>query len=119
MSEFVDWKTTANPMAVIEQAVDAIRRGELVAFPTETGYAIAGLAGEAAPAKAIPTAEADWSLAVPLPSTINEWVTDNGPVALRFARRCWPGPLRLLKIRNPPGPVSRTECLSRGVASGR
>jgi L-threonylcarbamoyladenylate synthase len=96
MPEFVDWKTTADPLAVIAHAVDAIRRGELVAFPTETGYAVAGLTGEAAPAKVIPTAEADWSLALPRPLTLNEWVTDLGPVALRLARRCWPGPLRLL-----------------------
>jgi protein-tyrosine phosphatase len=95
MPEFVDWKTTADPMAVLEQAVDAIRRGELVAFPTETGYAVAGLAGEAAPAKAIPVAEADWSLALPQPNRLGEWVADLGPVAVRLARRCWPGPLRM------------------------
>ncbi|HLW66088.1 MAG TPA: Sua5/YciO/YrdC/YwlC family protein [Gemmataceae bacterium] len=96
MPEFVDWKTTADPLAVIGSAVDAIRRGELVAFPTETGYAVAGLAGEAAPAKVIPVAEANWSLALPRPLTINEWVIDLGFVALRLPRRCWPGPLRLL-----------------------
>jgi protein-tyrosine-phosphatase/tRNA A37 threonylcarbamoyladenosine synthetase subunit TsaC/SUA5/YrdC len=103
MPEFVDWKTTANPMAVIEQAVEAIRRGELVAFPTETGYAVAGLAGEAAPAKAIASAEADWSLALPQPTAMHEWVTDVGPVAFRLARRCWPGPLRLL-LQGWPNP---------------
>ncbi|HEV3143224.1 MAG TPA: Sua5/YciO/YrdC/YwlC family protein [Gemmataceae bacterium] len=96
MPEFVDWKTTAEPLAVISCAVDAIRRGELVAFPTEIGYCAAGLAGEAAPAKRIAQDEGNWSLALPRRGAVAEWVIDVETVAVRFARRCWPGPIRLL-----------------------
>src|SRR5262249_27436782 len=96
MPEFVDWKTTADPWAVLSQAVDAIRRGETVALPSETGYAAARLASEAAPVRAIAAADAEWSLALPRPTEISDWVADLGPVALRFARRCWPGPIRML-----------------------
>jgi protein-tyrosine phosphatase len=96
MPEFVDWKTTADPLALVGQAVEALQSGELVAFPTETGYAVVALARDAKAAGKIPAAEAQWSLVLPDPADVNDWVTNLGPVAARLARRCWPGPARLM-----------------------
>jgi protein-tyrosine phosphatase len=96
MPEFVDWKTALDPLALVARGVEALQHGERVAFPTETGYAVVARARDEAASSKFPVASVEWSLALPDPVEIGEWVADLGPVAMRLARRCWPGPARLL-----------------------
>lgn len=85
----------------LERAADLLRRGELVAVPTETVY---GLAGDAAnpdavrrifAAKGRPT---DHPLIVHLPGieAMDDWAAEVPESARRLARAFWPGPLTLI-----------------------
>ena len=90
----------------IERAVEVLRRGELVAFPTETVY---GLGADATNGRAVarvfsvkgrPT---EHPLIVHLAeaSEIDRWAQDIPPVGWRLAERFWPGPLTLILKRAP------------------
>jgi tRNA threonylcarbamoyl adenosine modification protein (Sua5/YciO/YrdC/YwlC family) len=85
----------------IEEAVAALRAGELVVFPTETVY---GLGANAADADAVrrifevkgrPT---DHPVIVHLDDAryLHRWVSDVPPVAEKLAAMFWPGPLTLI-----------------------
>jgi L-threonylcarbamoyladenylate synthase len=88
-------------MAAMDQAVAALRAGELIAFPTETVY---GLGADAANVQAVARIfalkgrPADHPLIVHLGNQreLQQWVADIPPLALRLAARFWPGPLTLI-----------------------
>jgi L-threonylcarbamoyladenylate synthase len=92
--------------ATIDQAVMALRAGELVAFPTETVY---GLGAKAADPVAVGRIFAlkgrppDHPLIVHLGSQgqLLQWAADIPPVAARLAAKFWPGPLTLILPRAP------------------
>jgi len=85
----------------IRQASDALRAGELVAFPTETVYGLGARADSSEAVRAIYTAKsrpaenpsivhaADMEAAFALASTVS-------PDARALAERFWPGPLTLV-----------------------
>jgi len=84
--------------AEIEQAVQALRRGELVAFPTETVYGLGADAGDAAAVRRIFAAKgrpADHPVIVHLAAAdwLERWAAPVPPQAYRLAERFWPGPL--------------------------
>jgi L-threonylcarbamoyladenylate synthase len=92
-------------MVAIREAADILRRGGVVAFPTETVY---GLGADALnphavekvfAAKGRPT---DNPLIVHLAGVekIEEYVDDIPPIALRLADAFWPGPLTLVMKRS-------------------
>jgi L-threonylcarbamoyladenylate synthase len=86
------------------EAVEALRRGELVGMPTETVY---GLAGDAANADAIRAIfalkgrPADHPLIVHLAAAaqLDAWAREVPPAARTLAQRFWPGPLTLVLKR--------------------
>jgi L-threonylcarbamoyladenylate synthase len=88
-------------------AVNVLRSGGLVAFPTETVY---GLGADAANERAVMTVfstkgrPADHPLIVHLASAaeMTRWALDIPDVAWRIAERFWPGPLTLI-LRRAPG----------------
>lgn len=88
----------------LAQAVEALRRGELVGMPTETVY---GLAGDAAKSEAIKRIfalkgrPADHPLIVHLGSTaqLETWAREIPSAAHALAKRFWPGPLTLILKR--------------------
>jgi L-threonylcarbamoyladenylate synthase len=88
----------------INRAADALRRGELVAFPTETVY---GLGVDAASRDALHRLYAvkrrplDHPVIVHLASAeqLGEWVADVPPGAQQLAAALWPGPLTLVLPR--------------------
>jgi L-threonylcarbamoyladenylate synthase len=92
--------------AQIDRAVQALRAGELVAFPTETVY---GLGANAADADAVARIfalkgrPADHPLIVHLDSEreLSRWVREIPPQAARLAARFWPGPLTLILPKAP------------------
>jgi len=88
----------------VDVALRAIRRGDLVAVPTETVY---GLAADAADERAVRRVfevkgrPADHPLIVHVASAeqLGEWAAHVPEPAARLAAACWPGPLTLLVPR--------------------
>jgi protein-tyrosine phosphatase len=112
MTQILGWRNSGHAVEVIRQAVETLARGEIVAFPTETGYVLAasGQHPEAvdrlekgAPQQSIQT----FMLAVRDERDAVDWVGDMSVMARRLARRSWPGPLALA-WKNP-----RPESLQR------
>jgi tRNA threonylcarbamoyl adenosine modification protein (Sua5/YciO/YrdC/YwlC family) len=101
MPEVLDWRHVADPHAVIHYSVKALCGGRIVAFPTETGYALAasGLASRAVGQLRIdPANGADNRLTVAVrgAAEARDWAPAMSPLAQRLARRLWPGPVTLL-----------------------
>lgn len=101
--------------ADIERAVELLRAGELVAFPTETVYGLgADAANPAAVAKifAVKGRPADHPLIVHIPdvSHLDRWARDISAAARAVAEKFWPGPLTLILKRHPDVP----ECVTGG-----
>lgn len=99
------WKLSGDPAAdepVIRRAAEVLRRGGLVAFPTETVYGLGADAFNAAAVRRIFAAKgrpADNPLIVHIaspdgitPELVSEWP----PAAAALARAFWPGPLTLV-----------------------
>ena len=90
----------------------ALRRGELVAIPTETVYGLAANALDARACRRIFTAKrrpADDPLIVHVPGLrVAGELAGLNPAARALARRFWPGPLTLVLPRKPavPGVVT-------------
>lgn len=90
----------------VELALDRLRRGGIVAVPTETVYGLAADAEQSAAvarvyaAKGRPT---DHPLIVHVSGAdaIDGWVADFPEGAAQLAAACWPGPLTLLLVRGP------------------
>jgi L-threonylcarbamoyladenylate synthase len=90
----------------IAHAVDVLRRGGLVAMPTETVYGLAADAGNEAAVRAIFAAKgrpADHPVIVHIPdaSVMRRWVVDVPAAAETLAAAFWPGPLTLVLKRGP------------------
>lgn len=91
--------------ARIAQAVDVLKRGGLVAVPTETVYGLAADATNEAAVRAIFAAKgrpADHPVIVHVAdaSAIDEWGRDVPPSAHALAAAFWPGPLTLVVKRS-------------------
>ena len=85
----------------IEEAVEALRAGELVVFPTETVYGLGANASDPAAVRKIFEAKgrpADHPVIVHLdnPRYLHRWVSSMPPVAEKLAAKFWPGPLTLI-----------------------
>ncbi len=97
----------------IPKAVDLLRRGELVAFPTETVY---GLGADALNPEAVAKIfaakgrPADHPLIVHLSlnADLAHWAREVPPAAEKLAFAFWPGPLTLIlkRQRRVPGIVA-------------
>ena len=93
----------------IEESVERLRAGGLVAFPTETVY---GLGADAASVAAVERLYAvkgrprGHPVIVHLPDAdaIGRWATEVPATARRLAAAHWPGPLTLLVARSPRVP---------------
>lgn len=90
--------------AELEAAVDALRDGELVAFPTETVYGLGANASNPAAVRKV------FELKGRPPSHpvivhidqrkyLKRWVRDVSPAAAKLAETFWPGPLTLVLPR--------------------
>ncbi len=101
------------PAELIARAADIIRRGGLVAFPTETVYGLGANAQDAAAVRGIFAAKerpAYDPLIVHLCSAeaLPLVARDIPPVAWELAARFWPGPLTLVLPRHPQVPYEVT-----------
>jgi L-threonylcarbamoyladenylate synthase len=85
----------------IEEAVKALRAGELVVFPTETVYGVGANAANPAAVRKIFEVKGrppDHPVIVHLddPRYLHRWVSAVPPVAEQLAAKFWPGPLTLI-----------------------
>jgi len=99
--------------ADVKRAAELLRRGELVAFPTETVYGLgADAVNPAAVAKifAAKGRPADHPLIVHLPGHdhLERWARDVTGTAFELAEAFWPGPLTLILKRQPTVPDAVT-----------
>ncbi|HWP87999.1 MAG TPA: L-threonylcarbamoyladenylate synthase, partial [Burkholderiales bacterium] len=90
----------------LDEAVAVLKRGGLVAFPTETVYGLGADAGNPAAIAKLYAAKgrpADHPVIVHVAgmAQLNEWAREITPVARRLAERFWPGPLTLILKRAP------------------
>ncbi len=97
--------------AVIAEAVQRLRAGRLVAFPTETVYGLGADARNPAALAAVFAAKGrppDHPLIVHLcvESDPAAWTTDLSPTAVRLIERFWPGPLTLILKRAADVPAA-------------
>jgi protein-tyrosine phosphatase len=101
MPEILSWHDTEDPLRIVQQAVEALAEGRLVAFPTETVYGIAAGAwipeavDRLAACKERPD-QRPMALALRGAEEILNWLPELGKVGWRLARRCFPGPLTLV-----------------------
>jgi L-threonylcarbamoyladenylate synthase len=85
----------------IEKAVETLRAGDLVVFPTETVYGLGANAANPAAVRKIFEVKgrpADHPVIVHLdnPRYLHRWVSEVPPAAERLAAMFWPGPLTLI-----------------------
>lgn len=88
----------------IDQAVAALRAGQLVAFPTETVYGLGADASNEAAVRRLFAAKgrpADHPVIVHLaePAALDQWAARVPEEARRLAQHFWPGPLTLILPR--------------------
>jgi protein-tyrosine phosphatase len=99
MAQVLSWRT-AVPAEVARAAAEALRQGQLVAFPTETLPALAAAARHADAVARLRRAartppEEPLAVALRGPADLTAWVSRPSALARRLARRCWPGPVVL------------------------
>jgi len=92
------------PRTEIERAVEILRAGGLVAFPTETVYGLGADASNPDALRRLFTVKRrppDHPVIVHLgdPALLDGWARDVPEVARRLAAECWPGPLTLVLRR--------------------
>ncbi|MHB1425600.1 MAG: arsenate reductase/protein-tyrosine-phosphatase family protein [Gemmataceae bacterium] len=99
MPEVIDWQRVADPQAVIQYAVQSLRQGRTIAFPSEAGYTVtaSGLVPEAV-RRLVSDSDngAALALAVRGAAEARDWAPAMSPLSRRLARRLWPGPITLI-----------------------
>jgi len=110
---------TATHSNAIYQAVKVLRRGGLVAFPTDTVYGVGALPSHRqAVAQLYEIKGRDSAKAIPIllsdPSELDQVAVAVSDMAQRLAQRFWPGPLTLVVPIQPSLP----EEISSGATVG-
>src|SRR6185437_13118294 len=99
-------------LADVGRAVDLLRGGGLVAFPTETVYGLGADASSAAVRRlfAVKRRPADHPVIVHLgdPGLLPEWAAEVPDAAAVLALACWPGPLTVVVRRGARVPDAVT-----------
>ena len=112
-------KTEIIPAAQIQQALEILQNGGILAFPTDTVYGLGALAFDNAAIESIYIAK-DRRIEKAIPiligdlSDLDKVAEDIPNMALRFAARFWPGPLTCIvpKKQTLPLAVSATSTVA-------
>lgn len=98
----IDIRAADDMRDVVHRAVQALHEGNLVVFPTETVYAVAACAlSEAGIQKLLRVknrqpGQKPLTLALKSVDDALDYLPAMPPLAMRMARRCWPGPITLV-----------------------
>jgi L-threonylcarbamoyladenylate synthase len=103
----------------IPRALEILKRGGLVAFPTDTVYGVGALAFDAAAVESIYSAkDRPVDKAIPIliggPEDLDKVTANIPPIAAKLAARFWPGALTLVVPKHPDLP----EVISGGPTVG-
>jgi len=114
----IDVRRAEDYRDVVHRAVQAVVEGKLVGFPTETVYGLgAGASNEEAVRRLLEAKGRQeghpLTLAIRGAEEAAKYAPGMGPLALRLARRCWPGPVTL--VVDATHPESLTKELPPGV----
>ena len=109
-------RITRASQAEIEAAVDALRDGELVAFPTETVYGLGANAANPAAVRKVFELKGRPSthpliVHIDRVKYLHRWVREVPPAAEKLANAFWPGPFTLV--------LPRAESVHDGVTGGQ
>ncbi len=96
----IDVNQTDDPRDVVHRAVQALVEGKLVAFPSETVYVLAASALNPDAVQRLaairqPLPNEPLTLAIRSTDDALDFAPQMPSLALRLARRCWPGPVTL------------------------
>jgi L-threonylcarbamoyladenylate synthase len=110
---------STSPLA-LPRAIDVLQRGDLVAFPTDTVYGLGALAFNAQAIERLYIAKdrpSEKAIAVLVGDTDALYLITSqmNDLALRLARRFWPGPLTLVVPRQPSLPENISSRFTIGV----
>jgi len=97
----IDWRSAKDPRDVVHAAAERVGSGELVVFPTETGYVTAAKASDLGAVDRLKRTfaaveDTTYVLTPPRTSDLLKYVKSLSTVGRRLADRCWPGPVTLL-----------------------
>lgn len=104
----IDIRSAEDSRDVVHRAVQALAEGKLVVFPTETVYALAASAlnedaiQQVLAVKHRQSGGKPLTLAVKSADDAVDYLPKMSPLAMRLARRCWPGPVTLVCPDNHP-----------------
>jgi len=101
MVQRIDWRSAKDPRDVVHTTAERLNAGDLVVFPTETGYVTAAKAIDPSAVERLgrtfsAESEVSFVLAPPRISDLLKYVKTLSTVGRRLADRCWPGPVTLL-----------------------
>jgi protein-tyrosine phosphatase len=97
----IDLKKSEDVRDVVHRAVEALSAGKILALPTEAVYGLAASALHPGAVERLSafknrTAEKPFSVAVRGYEESLDYVPNMSRLGRRFARRCWPGPIKLV-----------------------
>jgi L-threonylcarbamoyladenylate synthase len=106
--------------AALPLALEILKRGGLIAFPTDTVYGVGALAFDGAAVESIYTAkDRPVEKAIPVligdPDDLAKVSLDVPEIALKLAARFWPGPLTLVVPKHPDLPEAVSAAPTVGV----
>ena len=113
MPVVIDVNSSEDPRDIVHRAVQALAEGKLVAFPTETVYGLAASAlHESAVQKLFEVKGRQpgqaFALAVRSADEALDYLPGMSSLAMRLARRCWPGPMTLVvDVEHPDSLLGR------------
>jgi len=107
-------------VGAMECALEILRSGRLVAFPTDTVYGLGALAFDAAAVEKIYAAKGrSTEKAIPIllgdPDQLGQVAAQVTPIASKLAARFWPGPLTLVVPKHPSLPEAISSTPTVGV----
>jgi len=110
----------ASSLATLPRALEILRRGGLVAFPTDTVYGVGALAFDAAAVESIYTAKGrPEEKAIPIligeAEDLSKVASEVPAMAARLAARFWPGPLTLVVPKHSTLPQAVSALPTVGV----
>lgn len=119
MPEILDWRRVARPEEVVRFVGASLRRGAVVAFPTESAFVAAAAAhhADAVGRVAAIAGRRPVEVLVASPAAARDWLPALGGVGQRLLRRAWPGPVTLVAPREAGGLADRLPEPARGAVT--